>query len=96
MVIVPRLFGVRVEILLLPAFFLENLSATYSSHWCLALNVQRFPNLGHNLCENDKSAKRGHCTRAEQECCIMTDKKQYKTPSAKTLKLFNVYSSLGL
>ena len=20
-----------------------------------------------------KSAKRGHCTRAEQECCIMTD-----------------------
>ena len=28
-VIVPRLFGVCVEILLLPTFFRENLSATY-------------------------------------------------------------------
>ena len=28
----PHLFGVCVEILLLPAFFRENLSASYSSH----------------------------------------------------------------
>ena len=31
-VIVPRLFGVWVEILLLPVLFREKLSATYSSH----------------------------------------------------------------
>ena len=30
-----------------------------------------------------KSAKRGNCTRAEQECCIMTDYKQYTTPQAQ-------------
>ena len=27
-----------------------------------------------------KSAKRGHCTRAEQECCIMTDSKRLTNP----------------
>ena len=32
-----------------------------------------------------KSAKRGHGTRAEQECCIMIDSKQQKTPKAQTL-----------
>ena len=32
-----------------------------------------------NLLSNEsirESAKRGHCTRAEQECCSMTDSKQ--------------------
>ena len=29
--------------------------------------------LEENLSKHWKSAKRGHCTRAEQECCIMTD-----------------------
>ena len=31
-----------------------------------------------------KSAKCGHCTSAEQECCVMTDQKQQKTPKAQT------------
>ena len=47
-------------------FFRQNLSATHSAHQYLALNIvfqnrkdamreiQRFLNLGHNLCENDK------------------------------------------
>ena len=64
-VIVPRLFGVWVEILL-PAFFRENLSATYSALSALRwtefhqnrknpmVEIQRFPNLGQNLCESDK------------------------------------------
>ena len=61
----PRLFGVWVEILL-PAFFRENLSATYSALSALRWTefhqnrknpmreIQRFPNLGHNLGQNDK------------------------------------------
>ena len=65
LVIVPRLFGVWVEILL-PAFFRENLSATYSALSALRWTefhqnrknpmgeIQRFPNLGQNLCESDK------------------------------------------
>ena len=47
-----------------------------------------------------KSAKRGHCTRAEQECRyndrLETIDNSQSTNSAKTLKIFNVYSSLGL
>ena len=66
MVIVPRLFVVWVEILLLPAFFRQNLSATYSALSALRWTefhqnrknpmrqIQRFPKLGHNLCESDK------------------------------------------
>ena len=54
------------EILLLPAFFRENLQARYRAHLCLALEqfhknrkdprreIQWFANLGHNMCENDK------------------------------------------
>ena len=65
LVIVPRLFGVWVEILL-PAFFRENLSATYSALSALRWTefhqnrknpmgeIQRFPNLRRNLCESDK------------------------------------------
>ena len=66
MVIVPCPFGVWVEILLLPAFFRENLSATFIVHisalrWTEfdqnrkdpTREIQQFPNLGHNLCEND-------------------------------------------
>ena len=34
-----------------------------------------------------KSAKRGHCTRAEQECCIMTDLNSQSTNLAKTVAL---------
>ena len=67
MVIVPRPFGVSVQILSLPAFFRENLSATFIVHisalrWTKfhqnrkdpTWEIQQFPNLGHNLCENDK------------------------------------------
>ena len=55
--------------------------------------------LEENLSKHRKSAKRGHCTRAEQECCIMrleTMDNSQSTNSAKTLKVFNFYSSLGL
>ena len=59
MVIVPRLFGVWVEILLLLAFFRQNLSPTYRTEFYQIRKypmqeIQLFPNLGHNLCENDK------------------------------------------
>ena len=62
----PRPFEVWVENLLLPAFFRENLSATLVRISALRWTefhqnrkdpireIQRFPNLGHNLCENDK------------------------------------------
>ena len=59
----PRPFEVWVENLLLPAFFRVNLSATHSALRWIEFHqnrkdpireIQRFPNLGHNLCENDK------------------------------------------
>ena len=66
MVIAPRLFGVWVEILLLPAFFVKisrlrivRISALRWPEFLQnrkdpMLEIQRFPNLGHNLRENDK------------------------------------------
>ena len=66
MVIVPRPFEVWVEILLLPAFFRENLSSTIvrisalrwtkfqQNHKDPIREIKRFPKLGHNLCKNDK------------------------------------------
>ena len=54
----PRPFEVRVENLLMLAFFRKNLLATHSAHISESIR---------------KSAKRGHCTRAEQECGTMTD-----------------------
>ena len=55
MVKVPCLFWFWVEILLLRAFFRENLSATYSAHYCpQKREIQRFANWDHNLCENNK------------------------------------------
>ena len=64
----PRPFELWVENLLLRAFFRENLSATYAIVRISALRwtefhqtrkdpireIQRFPNLSHNLCESDK------------------------------------------
>ena len=65
----PRPFEVWVENLLLPAFFCENLTATYSAYVPISAlrwtefqqnrkdpirEIHRFPNLGHNLCENEK------------------------------------------
>ena len=51
----------------------------------------------HILVSTRQSAERGHCTRAEQECCIMTDlrnnRKLPKPKLTKTLKIFHVYSS---
>ena len=67
MVIIPRLFEVWVKILLLPAFFHENLSAVRISalRWTgfyqklkdSMREIQRFEILGHNLCKNDKQKK---------------------------------------
>ena len=55
MVIVPRLFGVWVEILLLPAFFRENFFSDFHQNRKDPMReIQRFPDLGHNLCENKK------------------------------------------
>ena len=48
------------------------------------------------------SAKRGHCTRAEHSRMLYNDRLEtsidnsQSTNSGKTLKIFNVYSSLGL
>ena len=61
----PHPFEVWVENLLLPAFFRENLSYIVrisALRWTQfhqnrkdpMREIQRFPNLGHNLCENDK------------------------------------------
>ena len=56
---------------LLLAFFRENLSATlvhisalrwtefHQNHKDPIREIQRFPNLGHNLCENDKQTLHG-------------------------------------
>ena len=70
------------------AFFRENLSATYSALCvlvpCVEQSFAKFPSnfttspvspyqKYHILVSIRKSVKGGHCTRAEQECCIMTD-----------------------
>ena len=65
-VIVQRLFGVWVEILLLTAFFVKisrlHIVCIDALRWTEfhqnrkdpMREIQRFPDLGHNLCENDK------------------------------------------
>ena len=60
-------------------FFLEFLilGMTYTLSWLETLrdgNPFYFLVLNYHISVSiRKSAKRGHCTRAEQECCIMTD-----------------------
>ena len=68
----PRPFEVWVENLLLLAFFRENLFLLHilrisALRWTEfnqnrkdpIREIQRFPNLGHNLCENDKQTLHG-------------------------------------
>ena len=67
----PRPFEVWVENLLLPAFFREisrllivRISALrwtefHQNRKDPIREIQRFPNLGHNLCENDKQTLHG-------------------------------------
>ena len=48
---------------------LKIVTQTYFYHAISCLTVPKLSYLG----EHRKSAKHGHCTRAKQECCIMTD-----------------------
>ena len=55
----PRPFEAWVENLLLPAFFIVRISALrwkefHQNRKDPIQEFQRFPNLGHNLCENNK------------------------------------------